>query len=92
MTSYIGLIRKDTHSDLGVDISDLPGCVIAGATLDAARHIAQEALELHIGSVVEDGEDLPAPSSLKRSWPTQRTPTQWPFSSPYLKPQTAPRG
>jgi len=66
MTSYIGLIRKHTHSDFGVDISDFPGCVIAGATLDAARHIAQEALELHIGSVVEDGEDLPAPSSLKR--------------------------
>ena len=27
MTSYIGLIRKDTHSDFGVDISDFPGCV-----------------------------------------------------------------
>jgi predicted RNase H-like HicB family nuclease len=65
MTSYIGLIRKDIDSDFGVDFPDFPGCVSAGATLDEARHMAQEALELHIGGMVEDGEPLPAPSSLE---------------------------
>src|SRR5271163_4187697 len=33
-------------------------------TLDEARRMAQEALELRVGGMVEDGEELPAPSSL----------------------------
>jgi predicted RNase H-like HicB family nuclease len=65
MTSYIGLIRKDADSDFGVDFPDFPGCVSAGATLDEARRMAQEALELHVSGMVEDGEKLPAPSSLE---------------------------
>jgi predicted RNase H-like HicB family nuclease len=65
MTSYIGLIRKDADSDFGVDFPDFPGCVSAGATLDEARRMAQEALELHVNGMVEDGEELPAPSSLE---------------------------
>ena len=65
MTSYIGLIRKDSDSDFGVDFPDFPGCVSAGDTLDEARRMAQEALELHVGGMVEDGEKLPAASSLE---------------------------
>ena len=65
MTSYIGLIRKDADTDFGVDFPDFPGCVSAGATLDEARHMAQEALELHVCGVLEDGEALPVPSSLE---------------------------
>jgi predicted RNase H-like HicB family nuclease len=65
MTSYIGLIRRDADSDFGVDFPDFPGCVSAGATLDEARRLAQEVLELHVGDLIEDGEKLPAPSSLE---------------------------
>jgi predicted RNase H-like HicB family nuclease len=65
MTSYIGLIRKDADSDFGVDFPDFPGCISAGATLDEARHMAQEALELHVKGMIEDGEALPVPSSLE---------------------------
>jgi predicted RNase H-like HicB family nuclease len=65
MTSYIGLIRKDADSDFGVDFPDFQGCVSAGVTLDEARRMAQEALELHVSGMVEDGEELPAPSSLE---------------------------
>ena len=65
MTSYIGLIRKDADSDFGVDFPDFPGCVSAGATLDEARRMAQEALEFHVGGMIEDGEKLPAPSPLE---------------------------
>jgi predicted RNase H-like HicB family nuclease len=64
MASYIALIRKDADSDFGVDFPDFPGCVSAGATLDEARRMAQEALELHVGGMIADGEELPAPSSL----------------------------
>jgi predicted RNase H-like HicB family nuclease len=65
MTSYIGLIRKDADSDFGPDFTDFPGSISAGATLDEARHMAQEAVELHVAGMIEDGEALPVPSSLE---------------------------
>jgi predicted RNase H-like HicB family nuclease len=64
MASYIALIRKDADSDFGVDFPDFPGCVTAGATLDEARRMAREALELHVTGMIADGEELPAPSTL----------------------------
>ena len=65
MTSYIGLIRKDADSDFGVDFPDFPGCISGGTTLDEARRMAQEALELHVGGMIKDGEALPVGSSLE---------------------------
>ena len=65
MASYIGLIRKDRDSDFGVDFPDFPGCISAGSTIEEARRMAEEALELHVRGMAEDGEALPAPSSLK---------------------------
>jgi predicted RNase H-like HicB family nuclease len=62
--SYIGLIRKDSDSDFGADFPDFPGCISAGTTLEEARGMAQEALELHVHGMAEDGDVLPVPSSL----------------------------
>lgn len=64
MTTYIGLIHKDPDSEFGVSFPDFPGCVSAGATLDEARVAAHEALTGHIACMAEDGEAIPAPSSL----------------------------
>ena len=44
MTSYIALIHKDEGSDYGVSFPDFPGCVTAGASLDEARGMAEEAM------------------------------------------------
>lgn len=41
---------------------DLPGCVSAGDTVEEAFDGATEALGLHLAGMVEDGEDLPAPT------------------------------
>ena len=65
MASYIALLRKDPHSDYGVDFPDLPGCVTAGRTLDEARKMAVEALALHLEGMAEDKEPIPAPSLLE---------------------------
>jgi predicted RNase H-like HicB family nuclease len=65
MPSYIGLIRKDKDSDFGVGFPDFPGCISAGHSIDEARRMAQEALELHVGGMIEDGEALPEPTSLE---------------------------
>lgn len=64
MASYIAVIHKEKDSCYGVSFPDFPGCVSAGSTLDEARIMAQEALELHIEGMKEDGEALPKPSAL----------------------------
>lgn len=64
MVQYIALIHKDADSDYGVSFPDLPGCISAGATLDEARAMAEEALGLHLEGMAEDGEAAPEPSSL----------------------------
>jgi predicted RNase H-like HicB family nuclease len=65
MTQYIALIHKDADSDFGVSFPDLPGCVTAGSTLAEARAFAAEALALHLKGIVQDGEAIPAASSLE---------------------------
>ncbi len=64
MSAYIALLRKEKGSDYGVDFPDFPGCVTAGRNLEEARRMATEALALHVEGMIEDGEALPAPSSL----------------------------
>jgi predicted RNase H-like HicB family nuclease len=64
MASYIALLRKDPDSDYGVEFPDFPGCVTAGATLEEARRMAQEALAFHVEGMLEDGDPIPEPSTL----------------------------
>ncbi|KEQ03244.1 type II toxin-antitoxin system HicB family antitoxin [Pseudorhizobium pelagicum] len=64
MRNYIGLIYKDADSDFGVSFPDFPGVVTAGTDLDDARHMAEEALALHVDGLLEDGEAIPEPSTL----------------------------
>jgi predicted RNase H-like HicB family nuclease len=65
MRDYIALIHKEADSDYGVSFPDFPGCVTAGATLDEARRMAEEALELHLEGLAEDNQSAPEPSSLE---------------------------
>ena len=65
MSNYIAIIHKDSRSDFGVSFPDLPGCISAGRTIDEAKELAQEALSLHIQGMLEDGEEVPAPSRLE---------------------------
>jgi len=64
VSSYIALLRKESDSDYGVEFPDFPGCVSAGRTLEEAQRQARRALELHLAGMTEDGEPIPAPSSL----------------------------
>jgi len=64
MATYIALMRKDPDRNFGVDFPDFPGCVTAAATMQDARRAAVEALALHVAGMVEDGDVIPAPSTL----------------------------
>ncbi len=61
---YIAYLHKDRDSDFGVSFPDFPGCITAGKTLEEAHRMAAEVLALHIAGMVEDGEEIPAPSTL----------------------------
>lgn len=61
---YIAYLHKDRKSDFGVSFPDFPGCITAGTTLDDAHRMAAEALSLHVAGLIEDGEKIPAPSTL----------------------------
>ena len=64
MSNYIALIHKQDDSDYGVSCPNVPGCITAGATLDEARSMAEEALAFHIEGLEADGEPIPQPSGL----------------------------
>ena len=64
MSDYIAIIHKQENSDYGVSFPDFPGCITAGETMEEAKDMAVEALTFHIQGMVEDGEGMPAPSSL----------------------------
>lgn len=61
---YIAYLRKERKSSYGISFPDFPGCISAGASLEEARRNAAEALSLHIEGMLEDGEEIPAPSTL----------------------------
>jgi predicted RNase H-like HicB family nuclease len=56
---YPVVIHKDSDSDYGVTVPDLPGCFSAGETLDEALEMVHEAMECHIEGILLDGESLP---------------------------------
>lgn len=64
--NYPIVIHKDSDSDYGVTVPDLPGCFSAGRTLDEAVLSAREAIELHIEGLVEEGQAVPRPGSVEK--------------------------
>lgn len=63
--NYPIVIHKDRGSDYGVSVPDLPGCFSAGATLDEAMAMAREAIELHLEGLIEEGQPIPAPTTIE---------------------------
>ena len=55
----------DTHA-WGVAVPDLPGCFSAGDTMDEAISNASEAMALWIETALDDGLDIPTPSSVDK--------------------------
>ena len=59
------VIHKDRDSDYGVTVPDLPGCFTAGSTIDEAIAMAQEAIELHLEGLIEEGQAVPRPHTIE---------------------------
>jgi predicted RNase H-like HicB family nuclease len=59
---YLVIVEKGATS-YGAYVPDLPGCVAVGDTRDEAMQLIRDAIELHIESLRENGEDVPEPHS-----------------------------
>ena len=62
MSTY-AVIIEDAGANLCAYVPDLPGCVSAGYTVEEVTANIHEAIELHIASMIEFGEQIPLPSS-----------------------------
>ena len=60
---YLVIVEKGKTS-FGAYVPDLPGCVAVGETKDEAMNLIREAIEMHIESLRESGEDVPQPRSV----------------------------
>lgn len=59
---YLVVIRR-TSTGYSVDVPDLPGCVATGTTVEHARQMIAEAIEMHLDLMHQSGEAVPSPSS-----------------------------
>lgn len=54
------VLHTDDGTRYGVTVPDLPGCFSAGDDMDNALASVQEAIDLHVETLIEDGLDIPA--------------------------------
>jgi len=58
------VLHTDDGSHFGVTVPDLPGCFSGGDGVEHALESAQEAIDLHLEGLLEDGADIPTPRPL----------------------------
>lgn len=57
---YFVVIRR-TSTGYSVDVPDLDGCVATGMTVEHARHMITEAIEMHLELMQQSGEKISEP-------------------------------
>ncbi len=58
--SYRILLRPEPEGGYTVTVPSLPGCITYGQTVDEARRMAEEAIELYLETLREDGDEVPS--------------------------------
>jgi predicted RNase H-like HicB family nuclease len=59
---YLIIIRR-TVTGYSVDVPDLPGCIATGTSVEHAREMIAEAIEMHLELMLQQGESIPSPST-----------------------------
>jgi predicted RNase H-like HicB family nuclease len=59
---YLVVVERGPTS-FGAYVPDLPGCIAVGETRDEVLASIQEAIELHLEGLKEEGQPIPPPSS-----------------------------
>jgi predicted RNase H-like HicB family nuclease len=63
MQRYAIVIER-AKSNYAAYIPDLPGCIATGPTVEETKHLLQEAIELHVQKMREDGISVPEASAV----------------------------
>jgi len=58
---YLVVIRR-TGTGYSVDVPDLPGCIATAGTVEHARQVISEAIEMHLELMRNSGDPIPVPS------------------------------
>lgn len=58
------VVVEPSENGYGAYVPDLPGCVALGDTVDETLKLVQEAIELHLDGMREDGEQIPEPKTV----------------------------
>jgi predicted RNase H-like HicB family nuclease len=60
---YLAVIEQDGEA-WGAYVPDIPGCVAVGQSRGEVESLIAEAVPLHIASMREQGEPVPAPTAI----------------------------
>jgi predicted RNase H-like HicB family nuclease len=55
------IMIRPTDTGYSADVPDLPGCVAAARTFKKVRKLLTRAIELHLESMQQHGEQIPVP-------------------------------
>jgi predicted RNase H-like HicB family nuclease len=58
------VVIEPGQESFGAFVPDLPGCVAVGETVEEVRGLIRQAINLHLAGLKEDGEPIPAPTTL----------------------------
>jgi len=57
------IVIEKAEANYAAYVSDLPGCVATGLTIEETEQQIREAIDLHLRGMREDGLPIPEPSS-----------------------------
>lgn len=57
--SYRILLTEEPEGGYTVTVPTLPGCITYGETIEEARKMAKESIELYIESLIANNEEIP---------------------------------
>jgi predicted RNase H-like HicB family nuclease len=57
-----GCVIERTETGYSAYVPELPGCIATGPTESLVRQRLQEAVEIHLKSMMEDGDPIPEPT------------------------------
>ena len=62
MREYV-VVFETSQTGWGGYVPDLPGVVAVGDSFEETAQLMREALEIHLGSMLEDGDVIPEPTT-----------------------------
>ena len=57
--TYTVILRREPEGNYTVIVPAVPGCLTSGETIPEALLMAREAIECHLGSLMQHGEPVP---------------------------------